>query len=310
MVCAILGAGGGKSVARYLVPMDGSADSASGLAVALSLARPAGASVVALFVSPPTGFLRRKRLPAKPLEEFSEWQQDEGDEAQLALLPAKVWGKTAGVKTEALVARGDVAEEILATATALKVELIVMGSHGKSGGSGGRLLGSVAREVFTKSPVPTVVVPPNAVEDPEALARDVARFSQGLPIGPKIVAAIDGGPGSETVLDEALRLAQSTHGSLRLLAGSPRPANASPEPLFAKVEAAAHAAGVPLQRDAKEGDALTRLVDLSLSHEAELVVVGTRAKAGATPDHLGSFTDRLLAKVACPVEVLRLTVRR
>jgi nucleotide-binding universal stress UspA family protein len=296
-------------MARLLVPVDGSADGASALAFALALARPAGASLAALYVSRPSGLFRRKRVPAKPLEEFSEWQEDEGDEAQLALLPSRVWGKSAGVRVDALAARGDVAQEILGAAVAQSAELIVMGSHGKSAGSGGRLLGSVARAVFTASPVPTVVVPPGAVADPESLARDVARFSEGLPIGPKIVAAIDGEAGSDAVLSEALRLARATHGSLRLFCGGPRPSSGDLEKLLSRAEAEARAAGTPVERDAAEGDALTRLVALAKAHAADVVVVGTRAKGGATPDHLGSFTDRLLAQVGCPVEVLRLAPR-
>jgi nucleotide-binding universal stress UspA family protein len=292
-----------------LVPMDGSQDSANALAVALRLARASSGPVAALYVARPGGLTRRKRLGACALEEFGELDPEEADEAKLSLMPARVWGKTAGVAVELLAARGDAAHEITAAAAGRRVSRIVMGTHGQSGGSGGRLLGSVARAVFTSAGVPTVVVPPNAVVEAEALARDLARASEALPIGPRIVAAVDGGPGTAAVVSEALQMATSTRGSLRLFAGRPGWPGADAGPFLNDGEAQARAAGIPVTVERAEGDALGQLQGLTERKEADLIVVGTRAAPGHTHDHLGSFTDRLLAQVRCPVAVVRLAPR-
>jgi len=107
--------------------MDGSEDSANALAVALRLARASGARLAALYVSKPGQLSRRKRLPASSLDVFAEKEPDEGDEARLALMPARIWAKTAGVLVDLLAARGDAAHEITEAARALPAQRIVMG---------------------------------------------------------------------------------------------------------------------------------------------------------------------------------------
>lgn len=300
---------GDDAAATLLVPVDGSQDAASALALALRLARAAGATLAALYVAKPGSLLRRRRIAARSLDEFAEGQADEAEEAKLVLMPARVWGKSAGVRVEMLAARGDAAAEIVAAGDALRAALIVMGTHGKSAGSDGRLLGSVSRAVFTRSARPTVVVPPRAVGDPEALARDIGRESEGLPIGPRVVAALDAGPGSGEVAREAVELARRTHGSVRFFAGGPPWKGADITPVLEAAQQAAQAAGVPFKVDKGAEDALAGLVALSEQDRSAIVVVGTRAGPGHSHDHLGSFTDRLVAKVACPVEVLRLAPR-
>jgi nucleotide-binding universal stress UspA family protein len=297
----------GDSEARLLVPMDGSPASAGALATALAFARAAGAGVSALYVAKRGLLTRRSLVAARSLEEFGERHPEEEDEAKLALLPARVWGKSAGVGVEVLAARGDAAEAIAAAAQSRKAALIVMGSHGTSGRSPGKGLGSVARAVFLQSAVPVVVIPPGAVRDLEALARDVGRQGEALPIGPKIIAALDAGPGSREVAAEAVELARRTRGSVRLFSGAPLWPGAELGPVLAAAQKAAEAAGVPFKVDTGAPDALEGLVALSREQPEPLVIVGTRGATPAGGDHLGSFTDRLLARAGCAVEVLRLS---
>lgn len=61
------------------------------------------------------------------------------------------------VAIERFLAEGDPAEEILRVAADLKVDLIVIGTHSK-GGLLERILGSVAEEVFRKSPCPVLTM--------------------------------------------------------------------------------------------------------------------------------------------------------
>jgi quercetin dioxygenase-like cupin family protein len=73
------------------------------------------------------------------------------------------------VRVDYRVAEGDAATEILYLAGALKCDLLVMGSHGRTGLS--RLLtGSVAEEVFRKAPCPVLLVKVPLAESPGAEA--------------------------------------------------------------------------------------------------------------------------------------------
>ena len=65
--------------------------------------------------------------------------------------------RDSGFGTEAMVAQGDPREEILATAKDRGVDLIVLGSHGRSGITK-LMLGSVATHVVTHAPCAVAVI--------------------------------------------------------------------------------------------------------------------------------------------------------
>ena len=69
--------------------------------------------------------------------------------------------KLAGVRHEVFVASGNAAPEILNLASERKIDLIVMGTHGRTGVKL-FLLGSVAAHVVRESPIPVLTVHPKA----------------------------------------------------------------------------------------------------------------------------------------------------
>ncbi|MGA9725226.1 MAG: universal stress protein, partial [Candidatus Binatus sp.] len=71
--------------------------------------------------------------------------------------------KLTGVRHEVFVACGNAAPEILNLAAERKVDLIVMGTHGRTGVKR-FLLGSVAERVVRESPIPVLTVHPKAAE--------------------------------------------------------------------------------------------------------------------------------------------------
>jgi len=75
-----------------------------------------------------------------------------------------------GFKTRALVAQGDPREAIVDAAREHAVDLILVGSHGRSGISK-LVLGSVASHVVTHAPCPVLVVKLNARQTAEMKAR-------------------------------------------------------------------------------------------------------------------------------------------
>ena len=69
-------------------------------------------------------------------------------------------GKCTGIKTECAARKGLDHEEILKYAKEANVNVIVIGTHGKSGFFKDVLLGSCAQHVVRKSPIPVFIIPP------------------------------------------------------------------------------------------------------------------------------------------------------
>jgi nucleotide-binding universal stress UspA family protein len=132
-----------------LHPTDFSPNAEYALRLACSLARDYDARLVLLHVSiPPSGPI--EVLPPNP---------NESAESQELLLGKLPWPETpdAGVRVEHRVAEGQPADEILRLARKVSCDLIVMGTHGRTGLN--RLLhGSVAEEVLRKAPCPVLSV--------------------------------------------------------------------------------------------------------------------------------------------------------
>ncbi len=290
--------------ARLLVPMDGSQESASALAVALRIARPSGASLTALHVGRRGVLTRRRSVAPCPLDEFAQHGEDEAEESRLAMLAVPVWGKAAGVQVALMAARGAAAQAIGACSESIAATMVVMGAHGRSAHSEGKTLGSVAGEVYGASKRPTIVVPPRAVRDSEALAREFAGGGEPPVAGPRIIAAIDGGPGSAEVIAQAVELARRARGALRIFAGAPTYPGADVAPHVSAAQQAALAALVQFKVDTGSEDALAGLTGLSEQEPSSIIVVGARAAAGRAHGEVGSFTQRLLGQARCAVAVV------
>lgn len=136
---------------RILTPTDGSDPSTLGVDRAIDLGRRFGATVHALYVVDQT---------ARP----GDWdivveRQEAAGEA--ALDDAGERGAAAGIDVEKHLRRGNPAEEILAFADEADVDLIVMGTAGRSGID--RLLhtGSTTERVLRGASVPVFAVPPD-----------------------------------------------------------------------------------------------------------------------------------------------------
>ena len=135
-----------------LHPTDFSENSEYAFRTACSMAQDHGARLVLLHVLPPTVVPVLTAPPPDPLEPA---------EAQKHLTIHFPWPQppAPGVRVEHRVAEGDVPGEILSLAQALDCDLIVMGTHGRSG-LGRLLTGSVAEEVLRKAACPVMVVKP------------------------------------------------------------------------------------------------------------------------------------------------------
>ena len=157
---------------RILVPLDRSAEASAALPYVAALATP-GTEIILLTVVSSAGDADSARA---------------GPEAAAQRL--RVAGQT--VRTE--VATGDPARRIVDMAADLRVELIVMASHGR--GAVGRLIhGSVADRVGRESPVPVMIVRTRQIEPG--------------PVGiTRLVVPLDGSSRAETALPVAIAISR------------------------------------------------------------------------------------------------------
>jgi nucleotide-binding universal stress UspA family protein len=135
---------------RILVPTDGSATAVEATKVAISLAKALGdVEIVALFVGP--------GRVEDPLE-YTEQEMMEGvHHSEAGLDVAVKLGEKNGVRVSTVKREGAVTHEILYVAERYNVQMIVIGSSGRTGFK--RLaLGSVAHAVMNEAEVPVTVV--------------------------------------------------------------------------------------------------------------------------------------------------------
>jgi universal stress protein A len=151
-------------ITTILHPTDFSPRADYALRLACALARDYGARLILLHVRP---------APALAVGEFGSVPLDEPEPAESVqarlrqLLPANLQGRA-----QYLVSDGSAAEAIVASVESTHCDLVVLGTHGRTG-LGRLLLGSVAEAVLRKSPCPVLTVKqplaPASETRPEAL---------------------------------------------------------------------------------------------------------------------------------------------
>ena len=151
-------------IQKILHPTDFSESSRYAFQTACALARDNHAPLLVLHVMIPSVSPVLQQPPPDPFQS-AESQQS------LAPLP---WPQPSDpqIRVEHRVAEGDPADEILRLTEALRCDLIVMGTHGRTG-LGRFLTGSVAEEVLRKASCPVLVVktPLRAVPVEETTAK-------------------------------------------------------------------------------------------------------------------------------------------
>lgn len=162
------------AIRTLLCPTDFSECAQVALPVARALARDYGAKLVLLHVRarPPAVVGEFGALPTEPGE------PEEAVRTNLRrLVPADFKGPV-----ELLVRDGDAAAEILRVAQETRCDMIVLGTHGRSG-LGRLLFGSVAEAVLREAPCPVLTIKPPRSE------------SQAMPQFPERVADKNAEPG-------------------------------------------------------------------------------------------------------------------
>jgi universal stress protein A len=139
-----------KQIARVLVPTDFSVCSMWALRYAEEMARRFGAEIVLVHVD-------QSLVPASQLAETQHAAAREELDGLVAFLHER------GMPAHSVLRSGGPAEEIVATAEVEHADLIVMGTHGRSGLTH-VLMGSVAESVVRRSSCPVLTVRHSARE--------------------------------------------------------------------------------------------------------------------------------------------------
>jgi len=152
----------GVSITRILFATDFSRSSERALPYALAIAEKYGAKLYATHITPePIG------LPAAAREGLQglgvKHQRDNGD--GLARLEAQL----RPVQHEVLSREGDVWTELSKITRDEGIDLIVVGTHGRTGASK-LLMGSFAETIFRHAPCPVLTVGPEASGEPDSIA--------------------------------------------------------------------------------------------------------------------------------------------
>jgi nucleotide-binding universal stress UspA family protein len=185
-------------IRNILCPVDRSDTSARALDYGLMLARWYGAAVTALEVIwvdlPPVSSSAQPILGPQQLESVT---------ADLSQFVAA--HTPAGTTVTSRIGQGPVVTAILHEARELPADLIVMGTHGRSGVER-FLLGSVAEKTLRKAACPVLTIPPSAPDSPP----------RPQPFQ-SIMCAVDFSPASLKAMEYAMLLAEESGKRLTLL---------------------------------------------------------------------------------------------
>jgi nucleotide-binding universal stress UspA family protein len=145
-------------IKKILVPIDGSETARNGLDYALYLAKQTGASVILVTVINQglgSQSMPADAIPADLRENLEDYFRKS---AESVIAKAEELCRAEGVASERILSEGKPVEEIMKGAEALKADLIVMGSRGRSALSAA-FLGSTAIGVMhSKTKIPVLVV--------------------------------------------------------------------------------------------------------------------------------------------------------
>src|SRR5690348_9061451 len=295
------------SITRILCPVDFSDFSRRALDEAVALAHLMDGCVTALHVFPIA-------IPGNPfagLQDFEPFTLTDKHRAHL-LRQLSDFATAEGAErnriTVALREGVDIHAEILTAAAEMEPDLIVLGTHGRSGFQR-LMLGSVTEKVLHKSQWPVLTVPARA---PDAVPAGPAPFK-------RILCGVDFSDCSQSALRYAVSLAEQARAHLDVLSVvlmipmydatgvTPLDYASLLERLKADVaqrlEAAVRQAGggADVDRMVTAGDPHLDIVRVATERGADLIVLGAYSHSGFDHALFGSTTNQVVRRATCPV---------
>ncbi len=290
-------------IAHVLCPVDFSDFSRHALDHAAALARWYGARLTLLHV-----FVNRPGadVPPIPMTDVDRQQLTAELRRMAAHVPVDVLLDLR--VTEA----SDIHREILTQAEMVSADLLVLGTHGRSGFER-FVLGSVAERIVRTAPCPTMIVPRRAADTgPD----EPVRFH-------RIVCPIDFSDASRRAVRFAVSVAEEARAQLILLHVLDVPPEIVAQPMSAgfdvdRIRSAAVADAtrqlqglVPdpqpnctLKPVVREGPVYREILATATERSADLIVMGVQGRGAIDLMVFGSNTARVMRGAACPVLVL------
>ena len=289
---------------RLLVPTDFSPPSDAALAHARILAGAFGAHMHVLHLIDDlrlhTVVTDRQTIEAAALRSLSDRLSDD-DRRRFHVIAAVEHGDTP-------------ADEVASYARTHGIDLIVMGTHGRSGVSH-LLMGSVAEKVVRTAPCPVLTVretPPGSKRAKTGMTR--------------ILVATDFSPPSDAAVACARKLAAGFGASLHLLHVLDEPSAGAafgsefyladpPDARMARLKDAqerlAHRvtahdpSGTPATTEVIFGRSAQTIVDYADDGDFDLIVMGTHGRSGMAHLLMGSVAESVVRTAPCPVLAVR-----
>jgi nucleotide-binding universal stress UspA family protein len=295
------------TIQRILCPVDFSPHARHALDYAVGVARWYGARILALHVSP---------LDV-PVGEITPWAASPtvrttgvGTEALEAMLGTFVDAEAApGVAIETSIVEGPIAGEIVAQGRRHDADLIVIGTHGRSGFKR-LILGSVTEKVLRTADSPVMTVPPSA---PEAVPIVPGLFT-------RILCPTDFSRASARAVQWALAFAQESNAELLLLhvfehaigieqEGFPKPALAAYRRDYEEWAVARLHQEVPesartwcrVVELSRAGSAHREILQVAAERACDLIVMGVGRHRDLADRIFGSTTQHVVPTAVCPV---------
>jgi nucleotide-binding universal stress UspA family protein len=298
-------------IRRILCPVDFSDHSRRALDHAVAIARWYESTVTVLYVFSPAPVADVGPGPVA----FEPIVLTDIDRGQL-LSDVKAFADTesaADVRIDAVVREGNAAGEILEHATSMKADLLIIGTHGRSGFER-LLLGSVAEKVLRRATCPVMTIP--------------RRLPDAVPAGPvvyrRILCPVDFSESSLHALKYAISLAQEADGQLTVLHVVAHEFEYTPG-----IECAGMTVGDflkeredALQRQLQEvvarapefcraesllthGKPWREVLRVAEEKPSDLIVMGVQGRGAADLLFFGSTTQHVVREASCPVLTLR-----
>jgi nucleotide-binding universal stress UspA family protein len=269
---------------QILCPVDFSDLSSAALRYASLLARCGNARLVVAYAqsfSPPPYFTEGQ------VGELEHQFRDafQGAEAALRRFVDAELGAEAGPGTEVKVVEAMPVDGILRLTREIKADLVVMGTHGRSGVNR-LMLGSVAERVLRESAVPVLTV------------RGDTTAAMMLP--KTILCPVNNTPAAREALSMAAHLARCFSGNIVAVHVKEDHAGQGIGDLCAWVpdEIRSHCT---IREVTRQGEAAEEIVALAREMPCDLLVMGARHRRFFDSTVLGSTTARVVRHAPCPV---------
>ncbi|MGH9681020.1 MAG: universal stress protein [Candidatus Acidiferrales bacterium] len=286
------------SLKNILYATDFSPAAEAALPYAIGIAKQYGGKVYGLHVRFPATYPVVGPEAMPQIIEAAEQQAKE--EAQ------QLHDMLAGVPHEVSVGEGDIWTMISDIVREQKTDLLVIGTHGRTGVSR-VLLGSVAEEIFRRAMCPVLTVGPR-----------VSRNTERRLEMKEILYAIDFSPESISALPYALSLAQEHQAHLTLLhvVSPPKVGELVHAEQFAESTKRQMQSLIPAEAQSwcepgyrvEHGPEAEKILEVANALGADLIVLGVRgaeAAMGATTHIAQSIAHGVVTQASCPVLTVR-----